>query len=240
MRCALIHGFAGAPANWGDVIDRWQLPEPPRAIALPGHGGGPVLAGWEANLATVARATAGCDAVVGYSLGARVALGLIANGHAAFGVLIGVNPGIPGIAEAARLERQRLDAAWARILRTEGLERFFEAWEQQPLFASQQRVAPLLRAERRARRLRLDAEQLAQSLEQMGLGAMPDYGPAITTHRDRIALIAGVDDAKFIAVSQGLPARVIETVPGSGHDPTLEQPALLAAAIASAIVTLRS
>lgn len=237
MRCALVHGFAGDPASWREVVEHWQLPEQPLAIALPGHGGGPVHAGWEANLATIARATAGCDVVIGYSLGARVALGLLALGHAAFSVLIGVNP---GIAEAERLERQRFDAAWARLLRIEGLERFFDAWEQQPLFATQQRVAPALRAERRARRLHLDPEQLAQSLEQMGLGAMPDYGPAVAAHRERIALLAGSDDAKYLAISQGLPARVCESVAGSGHDPTLEQPAALAHAIARAVVTLRS
>src|SRR5437899_7474795 len=94
MRCALLHGFAGTPAAWDDVIDAWQLPSPPLAIALPGHGGGPVLPTWDDNLAVVARAIAGCDVVVGYSLGARVALGLVASGLATFGVLIGVNPGI--------------------------------------------------------------------------------------------------------------------------------------------------
>ena len=25
MRCALLHGFAGTPAAWDDVIDAWQL-----------------------------------------------------------------------------------------------------------------------------------------------------------------------------------------------------------------------
>ena len=45
--------------------------------------------------------------------------------------------------------------------------------------------------ERHARRKRLDPEQLAQSLEQMGLGAMPDYWSAVPAHRDRIALISG-------------------------------------------------
>ncbi len=236
MRCALIHGFAGDPANWGEVVDQWQLPEEPLVVALPGHGGGNVLVGWDANLATIARAIRGCDVVVGYSLGARVALGLLAGGHAAFGVLIGVNP---GIAEAERADRQRFDAAWARMLRTEGSELFFDAWEKQPLFATQQRVASVLRAERRARRMRLEAEQLARSLEHMGLGAMPDYWPAVTAHRDRIALLAGGDDAKYIAIAQGLPARLFEQIPGSGHDPTLEQPALLAAAIARAVVTLQ-
>ncbi|CAN5415334.1 2-succinyl-6-hydroxy-2,4-cyclohexadiene-1-carboxylate synthase [soil metagenome] len=236
MRCALIHGFAGDPANWDEVLDHWQLPEEPIALALPGHGGGPVLAGWEANLAAIAGALPGCEVVIGYSLGARVALGLLANGHVASGVLIGVNP---GVTEAERLDRKRHDAGWARMLRTEELEPFFEAWESQPLFETQQHVSSLLRAERRARRLRLDPEQLARSLEQLGLGAMPDYRPAVTAYRDRIALLAGGDDAKYVAIARGLPARMFETIPGSGHDPTLEQPALLAAMTARAVVTLQ-
>jgi len=95
VRCALIHGFTGDPANWDEVIDNWQLPQEPQPIALPGHCvGGPVLEGWDANLDAVGAAIDGCECVVGYSLGARVALGLVATGRAAFGVLIGVNPGI--------------------------------------------------------------------------------------------------------------------------------------------------
>ena len=54
MRCALLHGFAGDPSVWDDVLAAWQLPERPRVIALPGHGGGSVQATWDANLAAVA------------------------------------------------------------------------------------------------------------------------------------------------------------------------------------------
>ena len=195
MRCALIHGFTGDPANWDEVIDNWQLPHEPQAIALPGHGGGAVREGWEANLEAIGAAIDGCECAVGYSLGARVALGLVASGRVAFAVLIGVNP---GIAEREREERRKFDAAWARMLRTEGLDVFIAAWENQPLFASQKRVAIASlalpgeaalpdgsaglikrRLERRARRYRLDPDQLAQSLEQMGLGAMPDYWSAV-------------------------------------------------------------
>ena len=235
MRCALIHGFTGAPANWDEVIDHWQLPREPQAIALPGHGGGMVHEGWEANLETIGAAIDGCECAVGYSLGARVALGLVASGRVAFAVLIGVNP---GIAEREREERRQFDAAWARMLRTEGLDAFVSAWENQPLFASQKRVAIERRLERRARRYRLDPEQLAQSLEQMGLGAMPDYWSAVPAHRDRIALITGAEDAKYCAIARGLPAKTFETVAESGHDPTLEQPELLAAAIARCVVAL--
>jgi 2-succinyl-6-hydroxy-2,4-cyclohexadiene-1-carboxylate synthase len=236
VRCALIHGFTGDPANWDEVIDNWQLPEEPQPIVLPGHSaGGPVLEGWDANLAAIGDAIAGCECVVGYSLGARVALGLIATGRAAFGVLIGVNPGIN---ELERADRRRFDATWARMLRTDGLDKFIAAWEAQPLFATQKRVSIERRLERRARRYRLDAELLAQSLEQMGLGAMPDYWSAVPAHRDRIALITGDEDTKYQVIANRLPAKLRETVAESGHDPTLEQPELLAAAIARSVVNL--
>ena len=236
MRCALIHGFAGDPAAWGEVIDAWLLPDAPLAVALPGHGAGPVLDTWEQNLDEIARSIHGCEVVVGYSLGARVALGLVASGRIGHGVFIGVNP---GIGDNERKQRRGFDAAWVRLLRSEGIAAFHDAWMKQPLFATQARVAADKLAERRARRMLLDAEQLARSLEVMGLAGMPDYWSAIPAHRDRIALIAGADDPKYVAISAGLPAASFETIPNCGHDPTLEQPRELAAAIARAVDRLR-
>lgn len=235
VRCALIHGFAGTPAAWGDVITAWQLPDQIRTIALPGHGGSPVLPTWDENLAAIAEETRGCDLVVGYSLGARVALGLVAAGHAAHGVLIGVNP---GVSDGEREQRREFDARWADLLRTQGVAAFHNKWTAQPLFATQTRAPVDRLAKRHAARLALDPEQLARSLESMGLAAMPDYFPAIAAHRDRIALLAGADDAKYVALSSSLPCRSFETIPDSGHDPTLEQPELLAAAIARAVQKL--
>ena len=235
MIAALIHGFGGDPHAWDDVLAAWQLPGAPRAIALPGHGGGPVLDTWEANLDAIAAEIAGCDCVVGYSLGARVALALVVTGRCEHGVLIGVNP---GIGDDLRADRAGGDAAWARLLRTEGVAAFDDAWTKQALFASQQRVPEDKRAARRARRLRHDPEQLARSLEVMGLAAMPDYWHQVAPHRDRLALIAGADDTKYVAIAQSLPCASFETIPDSGHDPTLEQPVALAGAIARAIEKL--
>jgi 2-succinyl-6-hydroxy-2,4-cyclohexadiene-1-carboxylate synthase len=234
--CALIHGFGGTPSAWDDVIAAWQLPDPPRPIALPGHGGGRVLETWDENLVAVADQIAGCDCVVGYSLGARVALGLVVSGHCAHGVLIGVNP---GIADEMRDDRRQVDAAWARLLRTEGVAAFDDAWTKQALFVTQQRVPAAKRAERRERRLHHDPEQLARSLEVMGLAAMPDYWSAVAPHRDRIALIAGADDAKYVAIAEALACASFETIADSGHDPTLEQPVALAGAIRRAVQALR-
>jgi pimeloyl-ACP methyl ester carboxylesterase len=64
---------------------------------------------------------------------------------------------------------------------------------------------------------------------------MPDYWPAISAHRDRIALVAGQDDEKYVALLSSLPCASFEAIPGSGHDPTLEQPVLLANAIVRAV-----
>ena len=189
------------------------------AIALPGHGGGPVQPTWDANLAVLPRARL----AIGYSLGARVALGMLATGRAERAILISVNPGIP---EAERAARRAGDAAWAQRLRSDGLAAFLDAWTAQPLFASQVRVPADRLAARRARRLAHDPEQLARSLEVMGLAEMPDYRGVTGA----IALIAGADDAKFVAIARamGFP---LELIADSGHDPTLEQPAALAAAI---------
>jgi 2-succinyl-6-hydroxy-2,4-cyclohexadiene-1-carboxylate synthase len=230
--CALLHGFAGTPAAWDDVVAAWALPEPPRAIALPGHTGEPVRETWEANLDAVAAAIVGCDVVVGYSMGARVALGLVVTGRCPRGVLISVNP---GIADAERARRREDDAGWARMLRTSGLAAFVSAWEAQDLFATQSRVTAEQRTARRRQRMTLDAEQLARSLEVMGLSAMPNYEPAIATHRDRLALIAGADDSKYLAIARRLPVASFESIARSGHDPTLEQPEALAQAIARAV-----
>ena len=223
MRVVLLHGFAGDPASWDDVaIDGDR-------IALPGHqGGGPLARDWATNLAAIAARIGLCDVVVGYSLGARVALGLVIGGHVPRGVLISVNP---GIADLERAARRAGDAAWAQLARQRGIAAFIDAWLAQPLFATQARAPAERLAARTARRLALDPEQLAQSLETMGLAEMPDYRRRID---HRVKLIAGADDAKYVAIARALPAP-LELIAGSGHDPLLEQPRALTAAIDRAI-----
>jgi 2-succinyl-6-hydroxy-2,4-cyclohexadiene-1-carboxylate synthase len=222
VRVAFLHGFANTPDVWRGV----QVPGvDAQLVALPGHGPETVRPTWDENLDTVASTIGDVDAVVGYSLGARVALGLVARGRVKRGVLISVNPGID---DEAREPRRVMDAGWVAMLRERGVETFLAAWEAQPLFATQARVDEARRAERRARRLGLDAEQLARCLEVMGLAEMPDYRGAVD---DRVALIAGADDPKYVQIAEAYDVRR-EIIAGSGHDPTLEQPEPLAAAIA--------
>ena len=72
------------------------------------------------------------------------------------------------------------------------------------------------------------ARSRAARAQPRGHGASPrcpTTGAAVPAHRDRIALIAGAEDAKYVAISSGAPvARRSRQIAGSGHDPTLEHP----------------
>ena len=224
MRVAYIHGFANTPEVWAGFDGA--------RIALPGHGADAVQPTWDANLALVADRIGDVDAVVGYSLGARVALGLVATNRVPRAVLISVNPGID---DDAREPRRISDAAWITMLRGRGIEPFLAAWEAQPLFATQARVDEAVRTARRSQRSALDPEQLARSLEVMGLAEMPDYRGAIDR---RVALIVGADDPKYLAIANTYDVHR-EVIANSGHDPTLEQPTLLGQSIVSCLPNLR-
>jgi 2-succinyl-6-hydroxy-2,4-cyclohexadiene-1-carboxylate synthase len=239
MTTVLLHGFAGTPASWDDV--RAAANGAATAIALPGHGT-PIAGDWDANLDLVAADVPAGAVVVGYSLGARVALGLLARDHVAAAVLVGVNPGLASADE--RAARTTSDAAWAARLRTEGTAAFLAAWQAQPLFATQARAPAERRAARQAQRAALDAEGLARSLETMGLGRMPDYRAALLARAARVHLVVGADDHAYVERARGLvaaaPSLGLVLVAASGHDPTLEQPAALAAILERVLPTLSS
>lgn len=257
MPIALFHGFTADRTSWNELCDLWQ-PRPPDgsplsdeavALDLPGHGRGPsVRRGWRANLEAMhdqlctsvpgVREGSGELTLIGYSLGARVALGLVAEGLADRAVLISVNPGID---DAERPARRTSDAAWASLLRDRGVAEFADRWAAQPLFASQSTsLDEPTRQRRLAQRLAQSAESLAQSLEHMGLAEMPDYRGALPRLASQLIFVAGEHDAKFRALLEPLAASSsipLHLIPASGHDVPLEQPRALADLLARIIPT---
>jgi len=207
---------------------------------LPGHAPGfAPLPGFEANVDAVAQRIhtqlQQPYHLVGYSLGARLALGLLARYRQRIArvSLIGVNPGLG--CERQRRERCEADSRWINRLRRDGLADFVDAWEKLPLFASQAHVDPQRLARQRAIRMGHDAEQLAQSLEQMGLAQMPDYRDALRRWNRPLRVIAGALDHKFRALAEEIAAidpnfRLV-TLDGCGHNPPLETPAACALAL---------
>jgi 2-succinyl-6-hydroxy-2,4-cyclohexadiene-1-carboxylate synthase len=242
--CVLVHGFAGSPASWDAVAGRlpadWQVTRP----ALAGHD---PCAAWPEGVASfddeVDRLAAlvpddGPSVLCGYSLGGRLALGLLCRHPARFAaaLVIGAHPGLPA-GSSPRDERLAVDGRWAERIERD-LGAFVEAWQELPLFASQRRlpVEALARQDRVRRAHRADA--LARAMRVLSLGTMPDHRAGLSAVRVPVVLMAGALDEKFaaLAVELGsmLPSARVEIVPDAGHNVPLEAPR----AVADALCTL--
>lgn len=242
-RVAMLHGFLGSPESWGGVCAALGPHTEGVPLRLLGHGAERTEQSFEGEVTRLAATldAQGLTHLVGYSLGARLALGVAARVRSPLRHLVLVS-GRDGLASPALAQaRCAHDDALAQTLETLGLPRFLEQWEAQPLFASQRSLDPALRAAHRARRLTHDPHALAASLRTLSLGRMPRYGAEAFARTARIDLVAGGLDDKFVTLlgelrdehaplraRAGLLPAVLHVIPGVGHDVLLERPAALA------------
>ncbi len=231
----LLHGFTGSPASFESLIA--ELPNHSiLAPALLGHAEAPFTGrSWDHEIdriANILRAERAPIRLVGYSMGGRIALGLLARhpGLVSSAVLIGASPGIADDKE--RDARRTQDELRARTIETEGLHAFIEAWEREPIFQTQLALPSEVRAKHRAIRLSHSAEGLAASLRVLGQGVMPNLWPALRTIDRPITLVVGEHDSKLRPIATRMSAELlrarITTVPHVGHDVVLEAPSVLA------------
>lgn len=228
----LMHGFTGSPRSWDQVVAHAALEQDLLRPALLGHG-----SDWRElevgsfsdevqRLCALASTERRPRFIAGYSLGARVAAGMLATEPELFdgALLIGVHPGLTD--EAARRERCEADAARARLLRTEGVAAFVSDWEKQSLFDTQAALSAEERQQQREIRLEHDPEGLALSLEVLGLGVMPCYADALCGTPVPATLMAGARDTKFgrLATDLARTGSHLESiiVGGAGHNLLLE------------------
>lgn len=235
----LLHGFSGHPLAWQEVVARLALPGLVLAPFLPGHGPplpGPLPGSFGDAVRGLAHAVSarrsGRWRLAGYSLGARLAFGMLVESPELWSdaVLIGLNPGLDG--EKERRARRAEDAARAAVLRQEGVAAFVDNWERLPLFDSQRALSTECLAIQRQQRLAHDAAGLAWSLDVLGLGAMPSYWPCLPQISSRVLLVAGELDHRFAEIVRRaaamLPQGMCEMVPGVGHNAVLEAPETVA------------
>src|SRR6185295_18216718 len=133
---------------------------------------------------------------------------------------IGVHPGLGDLGE--RAARVGSDERWCQRLRVGGLDAFLDAWEAQPLFATQRALPPRAIAEQRRVRGSHSAEGLERALRVLGLGNMPDYRGVLRVVPFPVRLLVGERDAKFSALARGLvegaPRTRLDVVRGVGHN----------------------
>lgn len=234
----LLHGFTGAPDSWAEVrrhLATRDILAPP----LLGHDGTPGQTdvrtfGDEVDRLAGVVLARGQDRphVVGYSMGGRVALGLLIRHPRLFrgATLIGASPGLGD--EPERQARARRDEEWARLLEDQGLPTFVAAWEALPLWGSQEAVPARSLAHQRLIRRSHDPLGLARALRVIGLASMPDYRPALAAIDAPVRLVAGERDRKFVALAREmadlLPDAELRTVGDAGHNVVLERPTEIA------------
>ena len=239
----LLHGFTGSPASWDPVVAQLGADTEVLAPPLLGHDPGTVdellqstpesfeEEAFAAFVELTARFGNAPVHLAGYSLGARVALMMMATAPQRFisATLIGVNPG--SAEEAERAERRAADRRWIDLLEL-GIEPFVDAWEKLPLWASQARLPAQVRSLQRNARLRHDPRGLALSLRVTGLGEMPNLRPRLPGIDVPVTLMAGGEDPKFRALAEEsaalLPRSRVVVVPDAGHNLLLERPEAVA------------
>jgi 2-succinyl-6-hydroxy-2,4-cyclohexadiene-1-carboxylate synthase len=246
-RLVLVHGFTGSPASFDDLLACLRRLQPRLSAFCPtllGHGARtdspPVR--FEQEVDRLAREIGQAGFIgahlCGYSLGARLGLGLLARHARLFSgaSLIGLHPGLGSAAE--RAARVGSDERWCQLLAREGLPGFVRAWQAQALFDTQRQLPAAQLARQQVIRELHGAEGLQRSLRVVGLGQMPDLRAALLAQPLRVRLVVGALDSKFVALAQQLASITgtsWESVPGAGHNLPLEAPEPLARVLTRAL-----
>jgi 2-succinyl-6-hydroxy-2,4-cyclohexadiene-1-carboxylate synthase len=233
----LLHGFTGSVTTWDEVVPHFAQRFRVICIDLPGHGRTPApsdpargaLPPVAADIAALLRDLEAAPAhLLGYSMGARLALGIaLLHPHAVRSLIL--ESGSPGLAtEAERAARRAHDEALAARIEQNGIEAFVDEWERLPLWASQQQLPDHVRQRLRAQRLRTTPSGLAASLRSMGTGAQPSFWDDLPHLTVPALAITGALDEKFTGIAREMCARcptmTHHIIAGAGHAPHLERP----------------
>ncbi len=237
----LLHGFTGSAATWAPFaafLDGFRT----IAVDIIGHGASDSPAHparyrmeccVEDLVAVLDRLGVEKAAVLGYSMGGRVALRLALAAPERLWALVleSASPGIDDPAE--RAARVASDHELASFIEREGLEAFVGRWENIPLFASQKRLPADVQERQRRQRLGSDPAGLANSLRGMGAGQDEPALPRLREIGAPALIIAGELDTKYCALARRMAAELldarVEIVADAGHAAHLERPEVFGA-----------
>lgn len=225
----LVPGFMQGAAAWEPVLSR--IGGRYRARALD-HRADDL----EGRLAEIQAAAAPGAALVGYSLGGRLALhaavraaGVGSRRFAAL-VLVGANAGIEDAQECA--ERRAADERLASWIESTPIAEVVAHWESVPALAGQ--PAELVAAQR-ADRLSHEPARLATLLRSAGQGALAPVWDRFPELDVPLLALAGERDRTYVAAAERMAALAPRgralAIPGAGHAAHLEQPDAFCAAL---------
>ncbi|UXR78920.1 MULTISPECIES: 2-succinyl-6-hydroxy-2,4-cyclohexadiene-1-carboxylate synthase [unclassified Staphylococcus] len=231
----MLHGFISDQTTFGQHIEPLTEDINLLLVDLPGHGqdtsSTAVIWDFEwiiTQLHELLSRYSEYDLYLhGYSMGARVALGYATEyGEMLSGLIL--ESGSPGLRdEEARVERQQVDRARARVLELANLEVFVNDWERLPLFQSQQFLPSQVQQRIRQMRLSQQPERLAKALVDYGTGNMPNLWPRLADIPCPVQIIVGEWDEKFVSIAEAMKQHFVQAniniVPEVGHTVHVEE-----------------
>jgi 2-succinyl-6-hydroxy-2,4-cyclohexadiene-1-carboxylate synthase len=165
--------------------------------------------------------------LLGYSMGGRLAMAMLALGGWDGAILVSCHPGLTS--EAERRARLASDRTWAERFETEPWEAVVSAWNSQAVFAGD---APSVRKE-----ADFDRHQLALALRAGSLGVQPDYRPMLAGLAIPVLWMAGELDEKYVGIGRecaGLnPGFEFVELPRAGHRAPWGNPVAFGEAVTS-------
>ncbi|MGA1841253.1 MAG: 2-succinyl-6-hydroxy-2,4-cyclohexadiene-1-carboxylate synthase [bacterium] len=232
-----LHGFMGDGDDWAAVIRGFMDNYYCITVDLPGHGktrirdwkrgyGMPETA--KAVICLIDGLRISRCAIVGYSMGGRLALYLILHYPERFGkgVLESASPGLRKKAE--RVVRITHDDQIASELGKTPFDKFLDKWYLQSIFGAL-RGHPDFQDLLCKRKKNVPGE-LARSLRDMGTGKQASLWADLRNNRVPLLFLAGELDTKFSSIAYGMeqacPQSRVEIIAGCGHNIHFEKPGI--------------
>ena len=231
----LLHGFTGTARMWSSQIDTWKASHRVIAPDLLGHGGSeapsdPATYALERQadgLADLLDLLEGTPAtVVGYSMGARLALVLALEHPGSVARLVLESPSAGIADERHRAARREADEHLAQEIEGGGTDAFVARWEAMPIFASHADLPAAVQAHQRDERRRHTPAGLAASLRGAGQGAMTPLHDRLQLIAVPTLVVAGALDptgqSRAGMIADAIPDARLEVIDDAGHTPHLE------------------
>ena len=231
-----LHGFAGSPHDWGAVLTHMNQTRPQNtalAVPLPGHHPlYPPVADFEAAVSQLLSGWPDDPVdLLGYSLGGRLALAVAHFAPHRVRRLMIVAAHTGRLSATERTARIQQDTKRARELREDPIL-FFERWDELPMFEGPN--SPEL-SKWKTRRSKLDPGSLADTLELLSLGRMPDLQHVLTEPTHPCIAVVGALDTKarqhYAQLQSSAPELQVLTLSDAAHRVPIDAPKSLADAL---------
>ena len=198
-----LHGFTQTKESWLPVVDSLHVAIEATVLDAPGHGESSVQGRTLAQSADDIAESMKPGILVGYSMGARMALHTALLHPQLVQALVLVS-GTPGLREPAeRSARIEADEKLANRIEEIGITQFIPEWLSNPMFRGL--TAEFADAKRRC----MNSEKgLADSLRYAGTGTQEPLWNQLQTLNIPVLLITGAHDEKFTEIARQMASEI--------------------------------